>query len=123
MRRPQSWTMMVSSNTVGVLNRLGHGKVLDGNPAIYQFNRRWCLYADDEEGGEGGDGTGRGGKQSRSEKKSRKAMQKLGMKPVPGVSRVTIKKSKNVSKNHTCPNWLGNCVLNDVMQQASAVRW
>ena len=35
-------------------------------------------------------------KQSRSEKKSRKAMQKLGMKPVPGVSRVTIKKSKNV---------------------------
>eukprot|EP00775_Hariotina_reticulata_P003418 gene3418-3691_t len=51
---------------------------------------------DDDEGGEGGDGTGRGGKQSRSEKKSRKAMQKLGMKPVPGVSRVTIKKSKNI---------------------------
>ena len=37
------------------------------------------------------------GKQSRSEKKSRKAVQKLGMKPVPGVTRVTIKKSKNVS--------------------------
>jgi len=36
------------------------------------------------------------GKQSRSEKKSRKAMQKLGMKPVPGVTRVTIKKSKNI---------------------------
>ena len=36
------------------------------------------------------------GKQSRSEKKSRKAIQKLGMKPVPGVMRVTIKKSKNV---------------------------
>ena len=35
-------------------------------------------------------------KQSRSEKKSRKAMQKLGMKPVPGVLRVTIKKSKNI---------------------------
>lgn len=35
-------------------------------------------------------------KQSRSEKKSRKAMQKLGMKPVPGVQRVTIKKSKNI---------------------------
>eukprot|EP00271_Cylindrocystis_brebissonii_P001706 TRINITY_DN1198_c2_g1_i1.p1 TRINITY_DN1198_c2_g1~~TRINITY_DN1198_c2_g1_i1.p1 ORF type:complete len:148 (-),score=60.33 TRINITY_DN1198_c2_g1_i1:378-821(-) len=33
-------------------------------------------------------------KQSRSEKKSRKAMQKLGMKPVPGVTRVTIKKSE-----------------------------
>lgn len=36
-------------------------------------------------------------KQSRSEKKSRKAMLKLGMKPVPGVSRVTIKRTKNVS--------------------------
>ena len=35
-------------------------------------------------------------KQSRSEKKSRKAMQKLGMKPVPDVIRVTIKKSKNI---------------------------
>ena len=36
-------------------------------------------------------------KQSRSEKKSRKAMSKLGMKPVPGIIRVTVKKSKNVS--------------------------
>merc|ERR1712113_438541 len=35
-------------------------------------------------------------RQSRSEKKSRKAMQKLGMKPVPGVTRVTIKKSKSI---------------------------
>merc|ERR1712199_109562 len=35
-------------------------------------------------------------KQSRSEKKSRKAMQKLGMKAVPGIIRVTIKKSKNI---------------------------
>ncbi|DBB05441.1 hypothetical protein WJX82_011701 [Trebouxia sp. C0006] len=50
---------------------------------------------DDDEGEEGG-GPGGRGKQSRSEKKSRKAMQKLGMKPVPGVSRVTIKKSKNI---------------------------
>jgi hypothetical protein len=30
-------------------------------------------------------------------------MQKLGMKPVPGVTRVTIKKSKNVrSLDHMC---------------------
>merc|ERR1711903_379134 len=36
------------------------------------------------------------GKQSRSEKKSRKAMQKLGMKPVPGIVRVAVKKSKNI---------------------------
>lgn len=36
------------------------------------------------------------GKQTRGEKKSRKAMQKLGMKSVPGIIRVTIKKSKTV---------------------------
>jgi nascent polypeptide-associated complex subunit alpha len=36
------------------------------------------------------------GKQNRSEKKSRKAMQKLGMRPVPGIIRVTVKKSKNI---------------------------
>lgn len=40
-------------------------------------------------------GSGRS-KQSRSEKKSRKAMIKLGMKPIPMVSRVTVKKSKNI---------------------------
>ena len=34
--------------------------------------------------------------QNRNEKKARKAMQKLGMKPTPGILRVTVKKSKNV---------------------------
>jgi len=36
------------------------------------------------------------GKQNRSEKKARKAMQKLGMKQVPGITRVTVKKAKNI---------------------------
>merc|ERR1719316_2327592 len=48
---------------------------------------------------EGADADGEkatGGKQNRSEKKSRKAVQKLGMKPVPGIVRVTVKKSKNI---------------------------
>lgn len=58
-----------------------------------------------EESGAGGDASGGGGgggdddagnKQNRSEKKSRKAMQKLGMKPVPNIVRVTVKKSKNI---------------------------
>merc|ERR1712046_7730 len=48
-----------------------------------------------EDGEEGEDAKGRS-KQSRSEKKSRKAMQKLGMKPVPNIVRVTVKKSKNI---------------------------
>ncbi|CAL5405485.1 unnamed protein product [Camellia sinensis] len=48
---------------------------------------------DKEDGAEGANGSS---KQSRSEKKSRKAMLKLGMKPVIGVSRVTIKRTKNI---------------------------
>jgi nascent polypeptide-associated complex subunit alpha len=36
------------------------------------------------------------GKHSRSEKKSRKAMAKLGLKPVTGVVRATVRKSKAV---------------------------
>ena len=59
-------------------------------------NLACSLFVVDDEGGAGRS------KQSRSEKKSRKAMQKLGMKPVPGVSRVTIKKSKNVSCRGHC---------------------
>jgi len=35
-------------------------------------------------------------KQSRSEKKARKAMSKLGLKSITGVTRVTIRKSKNI---------------------------
>merc|ERR1711966_61841 len=46
---------------------------------------------DEGEGEAGGKG-----KQPKSEKKSRKAMAKLGMKPVPGIIRVTVKKSKNI---------------------------
>jgi NAC domain len=47
--------------------------------------------------GEPGSDANEGTKQSRSEKKSRKAMLKLGMKPVTGVSRITIKRAKNVN--------------------------
>jgi NAC domain len=65
------------------------------------------------------------GKQSRSEKKSRKAMQKLGMKPVPGVSRVTIKKSKNVRRGrateplHCC---LSSCEFSNVSHMEHSFR-
>ncbi|XP_031497423.1 nascent polypeptide-associated complex subunit alpha-like protein 1 isoform X2 [Nymphaea colorata] len=51
---------------------------------------------DEGAGEQGGAGTNETSKQSRSEKKSRKAMLKLGMKPVTGVSRVTIKRTKNI---------------------------
>ncbi|OQU93363.1 nascent polypeptide-associated complex subunit alpha-like protein 4 isoform X2 [Sorghum bicolor] len=50
---------------------------------------------DDDEADEGAGAT-EGAKQSRSEKKSRKAMMKLGMKPVTGVTRITIKRAKNI---------------------------
>lgn len=38
----------------------------------------------------------KGAKQSRSEKKARKLFSKLGLKPVHGVSRVCIRKSKSI---------------------------
>merc|ERR1719384_1199081 len=47
-------------------------------------------------GDEEGEDIGKGGKQSRGEKKARKIMAKLGLKQVPGVTRVTIRKSKNI---------------------------
>lgn len=47
---------------------------------------------DDKEDGTAGN---RKGKQSRSEKKARRAMAKLGLKPMAGISRVTLRQSKN----------------------------
>ncbi|CAB4271681.1 unnamed protein product [Prunus armeniaca] len=51
---------------------------------------------DDDDKEDGAQGGNESSKQSRSEKKSRKAMLKLGMKPVTGISRVTIKRTKNI---------------------------
>ena len=47
---------------------------------------------------EGADGAGGDGahKQNRSEKKARKAVAKLGFKQLPGIMRVTVKKSKTI---------------------------
>eukprot|EP00442_Polarella_glacialis_P039224 CAMPEP_0115117936 /NCGR_PEP_ID=MMETSP0227-20121206/44196_1 /TAXON_ID=89957 /ORGANISM="Polarella glacialis, Strain CCMP 1383" /LENGTH=178 /DNA_ID=CAMNT_0002519117 /DNA_START=89 /DNA_END=625 /DNA_ORIENTATION=- len=80
---------------------------------------------------EGGDGKDGAGKQNRAEKKSRKAVSKLGMKPVPGIVRVTVKKSKNIlfviSKPdvHKSPNSdtyivFGEAKVEDLSAQAQA---
>jgi len=37
-----------------------------------------------------------GGKQNRAEKKARKALSKLGLRQIPGILRVTVKKAKNI---------------------------
>merc|ERR1719392_487469 len=82
------------------------------------------------EGGEDGKGEG-GGKQNRSEKKSRKAVSKLGLKPVPGIVRVTVKKSKNIlfvisqPDVHKAPNSdiyivFGEAKIEDLSAQAQA---
>ncbi|WP_411025146.1 nascent polypeptide-associated complex subunit family protein, partial [Salmonella sp. s54836] len=42
------------------------------------------------------DGSDLRSKQTRSEKKSRKAISKLGLKLIPGISKITIKKAKNL---------------------------
>merc|ERR1712004_843355 len=70
-----------------------------------------------------------GGKQSRGEKKARKIMSKLGLKQVAGVSRVTIRKSKNilfvinkpdVYKNPASDTYIvfGEAKIEDLSQQA-----
>ncbi|XP_052185417.1 nascent polypeptide-associated complex subunit alpha-like protein 2 [Diospyros lotus] len=51
---------------------------------------------DDDDKEDAAQGANESSKQSRSEKKSRKAMLKLNMKPITGVSRVTIKRTKNI---------------------------
>merc|ERR1712212_45616 len=69
------------------------------------------------------------GKQSRGEKKARKIMGKLGLKQVAGVSRVTIRKSKNilfvinkpdVYKNPASDTYIvfGEAKIEDLSQQA-----
>jgi len=68
-------------------------------------------------------------KQSRSEKKARKAMSKLGLKPVTGITRVTMRKSKNiifviskpdVYKSPTSDTYIvfGEAKVEDLSQQA-----
>ncbi|KRT83228.1 hypothetical protein AMK59_4433 [Oryctes borbonicus] len=68
-------------------------------------------------------------KQSRGEKKARKIMSKLGLKLVPGVNRVTIRKSKNilfvinkpdVYKNPVSDTYIvfGEAKIEDLSQQA-----
>merc|ERR1712039_801830 len=79
----------------------------------------------------GGKAAEGGGKQNRSEKKSRKAVAKLGMKPVPGIVRVTVKKSKNIlfvisnPDVHKSPNSdtyiiFGEAKIEDLSAQAQA---
>merc|ERR1712099_115662 len=83
--------------------------------------------------GEAADGSKKDGasKQNRAEKKSRKAVQKLGMKPVPGIVRVTVKKSKNilfviskpdVHKSPTSDTYIvfGEAKIEDLSAQAQA---
>merc|ERR1711875_198660 len=68
-------------------------------------------------------------KQSRGEKKARKIMSKLGLKQITGVSRVTIRKSKNilfvitkpdVYKNPSSDTYIvfGEAKIEDLSQQA-----
>merc|ERR1712137_369406 len=83
------------------------------------------------EGADAAKATDGAGKQNRSEKKSRKAVAKLGRKPVPGIVRVTVKKSKNilfvisspdVHKSPTSDTYIvfGEAKIEDLSAQAQA---
>lgn len=65
-------------------------------PKIEEIDSESSDEAPDLENVPGGSDDASKGKQNRSEKKTRKAVAKLGMKPVPGIMRVTVKKSKNI---------------------------
>ncbi|XP_075261832.1 nascent polypeptide-associated complex subunit alpha-like [Convolutriloba macropyga] len=52
--------------------------------------------ADVDKKGDDDDGDEKGSKQSRSEKRARKALSKLGLKPIHGITRVTIRKNKTI---------------------------
>jgi len=83
---------------------------------------------------DGGDGDAQaqeafGNRQSRQEKKARKQISKLGLKPVPGVTRVAIRKTKamlfvinkpEVFKNATGDTYVvfGEAKIEDLSQQA-----
>lgn len=86
-----------------------------------------------EDGNVAGDGSGpqvqASNKQSRQEKKARKSISKLGLKPVPGVTRVAIRKTKSmlfvinkpeVFKNTTGDTYVvfGEAKIEDLSQQA-----
>ncbi|GBB95988.1 hypothetical protein RclHR1_02660009 [Rhizophagus clarus] len=69
--------------------------------------------------------------QSRGEKKARKQMQKLGLKVVPGINRVTIRRPKNIllvvtnpdvykSPNSDCYIVFGEAKVEDLNSQAQA---
>ncbi len=58
--------------------------------------------SDADAGGEGESGIPAGSQvtvHSRNEKKARKSIAKLGLKHVPGITRVTLRRPKNVSEN------------------------
>lgn len=87
------------------LDEIEKKKLQDDAPVIEDVKDEHEEDADEEEEEDDDDeddkddatqGANGSSKQSRSEKKSRKAMLKLGMKPVTNVSRVTIKRTKNI---------------------------
>merc|ERR1711884_180895 len=82
-----------------------------------------------EEGKNAGDGKENESKQSTQEKKARKQIAKLGLKPVPGITRVAIRKSKSmlfvinkpeVYRNPNSDTYVvfGEAKIEDLAQQA-----
>lgn len=65
-------------------------EVDDNTPAVEEINE------ETEEKEEIADGTGGKTKLNRNEKKARKMMSKIGLKPIVGVKRVAIKKTRDV---------------------------
>eukprot|EP00958_Prasinococcus_capsulatus_P022433 scaffold3164_cov376-Prasinococcus_capsulatus_cf.AAC.2 len=96
--------MKTTTTTTTMSHESGNARVgwLGTSPALVDAKLFVGILAGDDDGIPGK------GKQSRGEKKSRKAMQKLGMKQVLGVQRVAIRKSKNVRARKPAAVWKGS---------------
>ncbi|XP_058232469.1 uncharacterized protein nacad isoform X2 [Hemibagrus wyckioides] len=80
-------------NTIGSCNETDS----DGSiPELEEPNRSLLKTSDPQISHSAADESVSKTKQSRSEKKARKAMSKLGLKQIHGVTRITIRKSKNI---------------------------
>lgn len=84
-----------------------------------------------EEAGAEGEGEEGAGKHSKAEKKARKHLQKLGLKQVEGITRVTLRKGKNILMKIQAPEVhkspvsdtyvvFGEVKFDDLSQQAQA---
>ncbi|XP_029450705.1 nascent polypeptide-associated complex subunit alpha isoform X12 [Rhinatrema bivittatum] len=104
LQQPQAETDDSRKRTIGpssLLSWIGSGTESDSDESVPELEEQDSTHASTQQAqlaaaAEIDEEPVSKAKQSRSEKKARKAMSKLGLRQVTGVTRVTIRKSKNI---------------------------